>query len=330
MPPATLEAFRDHGKLRDSLEEDIEEAQHVLAELERSGISLDSVTAELIKDGVRLFADSADKLYGAVAQKRATVRGGKIDAQKLALPNSIGNAVEKKNEEWRASAKIRRLWQKDKSVWTNDDENRWLGWLNSAAEADIADYEDYAERVKGQKFTDAVVLGMGGSSLGPEVLARTFPKKSGFPKLHVLDSTDPAQVRTMEKSVDLSKTLFIVSSKSGSTTEPNVMKDYFFARVSETIGAAKAGHRFIAVTDPGSSLEKAASKQGFARVFHGDPTIGGRYSVLSPFGLVPAVTAGLDVRALIQPTLAMMRPCGADVPPHENPGVQLGLAMGLA
>jgi transaldolase / glucose-6-phosphate isomerase len=330
MPPATLEAFRDHGKLRDSLEEDIEEAQHVLAELERSGISLDAVTAELIKDGVRLFADSADKLYGAVAQKRATVLGGKIDAQKLALPNSIGNAVEKKTEEWRASAKIRRLWQKDKSVWTNDDENRWLGWLNSAAEADIADYEDYAERVKGQKFTDAVVLGMGGSSLGPEVLAETFPKKSGFPKLHVLDSTDPAQVRAMEKSVDLSKTLFIVSSKSGSTTEPNVMKDYFFARVSETIGAAKAGHRFVAVTDPGSSLEKAASKQGFARVFHGDPTIGGRYSVLSPFGLVPAVTAGIDVRALIQHTLAMMRSCGADVPPHENPGVQLGLAMGLA
>jgi transaldolase / glucose-6-phosphate isomerase len=330
MPPATLEAFRDHGKLRDSLDEDIEEARHVLAELERSGISLDAVTAELVKDGVKLFADAADKLYGAVAHKRATVLGGKIDAQKLALPNSIGKALEKNGEQWRASAKIRRLWQKDKSVWTNDDENKWLGWLNSAAKADIADYEDYAERVKGQKFTDAVVLGMGGSSLGPEVLARTFPKKSGFPKLHVLDSTDPAQVRTMEKSVDLSKTLFIVSSKSGSTTEPNVMKDYFFARVSEIVGAAKAGHRFIAVTDPGSSLEKTASKQGFARIFHGDPAIGGRYSVLSPFGLVPAATAGIDVRALIQHTLAMMRSCGADVPPHENPGVQLGLAMGLA
>jgi transaldolase / glucose-6-phosphate isomerase len=330
VPPATLEAFRDHGKLRDSLDEDIEEARHVLAELERSGISLDAVTAELVKDGVKLFADAADKLYGAVAHKRATVLGGKIDAQKLALPNSIGKALEKNGEQWRASAKIRRLWQKDKSVWTNDDENKWLGWLNSAAKADIADYEDYAERVKGQKFTDAVVLGMGGSSLGPEVLARTFPKKSGFPKLHVLDSTDPAQVRTMEKSVDLSKTLFIVSSKSGSTTEPNVMKDYFFARVSEIVGAAKAGHRFIAVTDPGSSLEKTASKQGFARIFHGDPAIGGRYSVLSPFGLVPAATAGIDVRALIQHTLAMMRSCGADVPPHENPGVQLGLAMGLA
>ena len=330
MPPATLEAFRDHGKPRDTLEENVDEAEHVLAELERSGISLDAITAELVRDGVRLFADSADKLYGAVAHKRATVLGGEIDAQELALPGSIGKAVEKSTEEWRASAKIRRLWQKEKSVWTGDDEDKWLGWLNSAAKADIADYEDYAERVKGERFTHAVVLGMGGSSLGPEVLAETFPKKSGFPKLHVLDSTDPAQVRAMEKSVDLSKTLFIVSSKSGSTTEPNVMKDYFFARVSETIGSAKAGHRFIAVTDPGSSLEKAARKQGFARVFHGDPTIGGRYSVLSPFGLVPAATAGIDIRALIRHTLAMMRSCATDVPPHENPGVQLGLAMGLA
>ena len=120
------------------------------------------------------------------------------------------------------------------------------------------------------------------------MLAETFPKKSGFPKLHVLDSTDPAQVRAMEAAIDIAKTLFIVSSKSGGTTEPNVMKDYFFARVSKAIGADKAGHRFIAVTDPGSSLEKVATKQGFARIFHGDPTIGGRYSVLSPFGLVPA------------------------------------------
>ena len=330
MPPATLEAFRDHGRLRDSLEENIDEAKHVLAELERSGISLDAITEELVKDGVRLFADAADKLYGAVAQKRATVLGAAIDPQMLHLGERIGNAVEGSAEQWRASGKVRRLWQKDKSVWTSDDEHKWLGWLNSAAEADIADYEDYALRVRGQKFTDAVVLGMGGSSLGPEVLAETFPKKSGFPKLHVLDSTDPAQVRAMEKAVDLSKTLFIVSSKSGSTTEPNVMKDYFFARVSETIGPEKAGHRFIAVTDPGSSLERVAKQQGFARIFHGDPSIGGRYSVLSPFGLVPAATAGIDVRALIRHTLAMMRSCGADVPPHDNPGVRLGLAMGLA
>ena len=285
---------------------------------------------ELVKDGVKLFADAADKLYGAVAHKRAASLGGGIDRQQLALGDGISKAVEKSTEDWRASAKIRRLWQKDKSVWTGDDENKWLGWLNSPAAADVADYEDFARRVKGQNFSDAVVLGMGGSSLGPEVLAETFAKKSGFPKLHVLDSTDPAQVRAMEETVDLAHTLFIVSSKSGGTTEPNVMKDYFFDRVSKTIGKDKAGHRFIAVTDPGSSLEKVATKQGFARIFHGDPAIGGRYSVLSPFGLVPAAAAGIDVRSLITHALAMVRSCGADVPPHENPGVQLGLAMGLA
>ncbi|MDE2061776.1 MAG: bifunctional transaldolase/phosoglucose isomerase [Bradyrhizobium sp.] len=330
VPPATLDAFRDHGKLRDSLEENIDEARHVLAELERSGISLDAITEELVRDGVKLFADAADKLYGAVAYKRATVLGSAIGSQKMALSPGLEKAVEKRTEEWRAAASVRRLWHKDKSVWTDDDENRWLGWLDSPAKADIADYEDYARRVKGQNFSDAVVLGMGGSSLGPEVLAETFPKKAGFPRLHVLDSTDPAQVRAMEQKVDLARTVFIVSSKSGGTTEPNVMKDYFFAQVSKAIGAEKAGHRFIAITDPGSSLEKVAKKQGFARIFHGEPTIGGRYSVLSPFGLVPAATAGIDVKSLIHHTLAMVRSCGADVPPHENPGVRLGLAMGLA
>jgi transaldolase/glucose-6-phosphate isomerase len=330
VPPATLDAFRDHGKPRDSLEENIEDAKHVLAELEKSGISLDAITADLVKDGVKQFADAADKLYGAVAHKRATVLGAAIDRQQLSLGTQLEKRVEKSGEDWRASGKIRRLWQKDKSVWTGEDEDKWLGWLKSPATANIADYEDFAERVKGQNFSDAVVLGMGGSSLGPEVLAETFAKKPGFPKLHVLDSTDPAQVRSLQASVNLANTLFIVSSKSGGTTEPNVMKDYFFARVSEAVGADKAGHRFIAVTDPGSSLEKVATKQGFARIFHGDPTIGGRYSVLSPFGLVPAAAAGIDVRSLLKHTASMVRSCGPDVPPHENPGVQLGLAMGLA
>jgi transaldolase / glucose-6-phosphate isomerase len=330
VPPATLDAFRDHGTPRDSLEENVEDARHVLAELEKSGISLDAITTELVKDGVKLFADAADKLYGAVAHKRATVLGGGIDRQQLALGTKLSKAVESSTEDWRASAKIRRLWQHDKSVWTGEDENKWLGWLSSPAAADVADYEDFAHRVKGQNFSDAVVLGMGGSSLGPEVLAQTFAKQPGFPKLHVLDSTDPAQVRSLQASINVANTLFIVSSKSGGTTEPNVMKDYFFELVSETIGAEKAGHRFIAVTDPGSSLEKVAAKQGFARTFYGNPAIGGRYSVLSPFGLVPAAAAGIDLRTVLSQTLAMVRSCGPDVPPHENPGVQLGLAMGLA
>ncbi|RXG96784.1 bifunctional transaldolase/phosoglucose isomerase [Bradyrhizobium zhanjiangense] len=331
MPPATLEAFRDHGKLRDTLEENVDDARRVLEELERSGISLDAITEELVKDGVKLFADAADKLYGAVAHKRAVVLGPALDRQLLSLGDGLGKAVAKSTEEWRASAKIRRLWQRDKSVWTGTDEDKWLGWLDSAAKADIADYEDYAGRVKGQQFSDAVVLGMGGSSLGPEVLAETFGKKPGFPKLHVLDSTDPAEVRAMEAKIDIANTVFIVSSKSGGTTEPNAMKDYFHEQVAKAVGPkVKTGHRFIAVTDPGSSLEKAAKKLNYARIFHGEPTIGGRYSVLSPFGLVPAATAGIDVKTFVKHTLAMARSCGPDVPPSENPGVQLGLAMGLA
>src|ERR1700684_4297684 len=158
VPPATLDAFRDHGTPRDSLEENVEDATQVLAELEKSGVSLDAITAELVKDGVKQFADAADKLYGAVAHKRAASLAGDIDRQQLALGAAIGYAVEKCTEDLRASAKIRRLWQKDKSVWTGDDEDKWLGWLKSPATANIADYEDYARKVKGQNFSDAVVL----------------------------------------------------------------------------------------------------------------------------------------------------------------------------
>lgn len=332
VPPATLDAFRDHGEVRDSLEENVEDAKKVLADLAKTGISLDKITTELVIDGVKLFADAADKLYGAVAHKRAASLGGSIGTQKLALGDGITKKVAASTEEWRASAKIRRLWHKDKSVWTRSDEDKWLGWLNSPADekAKLADYKDFANWVKAEGFTDAVVLGMGGSSLGPEVLAQTFAKVAGFPKLHVLDSTDPAQVRAMGAAVTIAKTLFIVSSKSGGTTEPNVMKNYFFDEVTKAVGADKAGSHFVAVTDPGSSLEKLAKTQKFARIFHGDPAIGGRYSVLSPFGLVPAAAAGLDVAKLLDLTLSMVRSCGPDVPPAENPGVQLGLAMGNA
>ena len=332
VPPATLDAFRDHGEVRDSLEENVDAAKKVLADFAKTGISLDKITTELVIDGVKLFADAADKLYGAVAHKRATSLGKAVGTQALALGDTLKKTVERSTEEWRSSAKIRRLWHKDASVWTGTDEAKWLGWLNVAfaEKAKLADYADFAKWVKDQGFTDAVVLDMGGSSLGPEVLAVTFPHVSGFPKLHVLDSTDPAQVATMAKAINIAKTLFIVSSKSGGTTEPNVMKNFFFDEVSKAIGAEKAGAHFVAVTDPGSSLEKIAKEQKFARTFFGDPAIGGRYSVLSPFGLVPAAAAGLDLSKLLEHTLSMVRSCGPDVPPSENPGVQLGLAMGHA
>ncbi|WP_322517853.1 bifunctional transaldolase/phosoglucose isomerase [Rhodopseudomonas palustris] len=332
VPPATFDAFRDHGKPRASLEENVDDARAVLKDLDNIGISLDAITDRLVTEGVQLFADAFDKLLGAVAFKRETVLASGIDTQEFALAPELAKAVKDHGEDWRNAGKIRRLWDRDKSVWTGTDEDKWLGWLNSAAaeKAKLADYTEFAKWVKARGFTDAVVLGMGGSSLGPEVLAKTFAQQPGFPKLHVLDSTDPAQVRTLEHSVTLGTTLFIVSSKSGGTTEPNVMKDYFFARVGETVGADKAGQHFVAVTDPGSSMEKVATEAKFARIFHGDPTIGGRYSVLSPFGMVPAAAAGVDLGRLLDVTLTMVRSCGPDVPPQENPGVQLGLAMGCA
>ncbi len=194
-------------------------------------------------------------------------------------------------------------------------------WRRSAA---------FAREVKRHGLADVVLLGMGGSSLGPEVLAETFGRQAGWPRFHMLDSTDPAQIRTIEQAVDLHNTLFIVSSKSGSTLEPNIFMDYFLDRVGAVRGKGKVGERFVAVTDPGSSLERRAKELGFAHIFHGVPAIGGRYSVLSKFGLVPAAAMGLDVKRLIETARQMARASGPDVPPAENPGVQLGVAMGVA
>ncbi|MGB6915897.1 MAG: bifunctional transaldolase/phosoglucose isomerase, partial [Pseudolabrys sp.] len=172
-------------------------------------------------------------------------------------------------------------------------------------------------------------LGMGGSSLGPEVFGKTFGRQYGWPRFHMLDSTDPAQIKAVEREIDLGKTLFIVSSKSGSTLEPNIFMAYFFERVG-ALRKDKTGEHFVAVTDPGSSLERRAKQLGFAHIFHGALTVGGRYSVLSKFGLVPAAAMGIDIKRLLETTQPMERACGPDVPPAENPGVQLGIAMGVA
>ena len=330
IPVATMDAFRDHGKPRDSLTEDVAGAQRVLSELGRAGISLDSVTDRLVEEGVQLFADAADKLLAAVAKKRVEILGQEIDKQKLALGAQLEKQAGDIAEDWRQRGNIRLLWQHDKSLWTNSDEDRWLGWLDSATDDEIADYAAVANDIKRDGFKDAVLLGMGGSSLGPEVLATTFGHNTGWPRLRILDSTVPAQIEALEASLELAKTLFIVSSKSGSTTEPNVLRDYFFKRIADTVGADKAGRHFVAVTDPGSALDQRALEQKFRHIFHGVPSIGGRYSVLSPFGLVPAAIAGIDIAKLMRATRTMMRCCGPDVPPSENPGIALGIALGAA
>jgi transaldolase / glucose-6-phosphate isomerase len=330
MPLATIEAFRDHGKLRDTLQADVAEAQRVLGELDRAGVSLQAVTDKLIRDGVRLFADAADKLFSAVAKKRIEILGDTIDRQNFALDQQLKKRVDEIADEWRTRGNVRRLWRRDKSLWTNSDEDRWLGWLDSIDDAEIAEYAAFAGEIKKENFKDAVLLGMGGSSLGPEVLAETFGQQNGWPRLRILDSTVPAQIKQIEAELDLSRTLFIVSSKSGGTTEPNILTDYLFAKVAGKSGANLAGRQFIAITDPGSALERRAKEQRFRRIFHGVPTIGGRYSVLSPFGLVPAAIAGLNVAELVNLSRSMIRSCGPDVPPNENPAVALGLTLGVA
>jgi len=331
VPPATLDAFRDHGRVRDTLEEDIPAAEAVLSALAGAGISLDAITGKLLADGVRLFPEAFDKLLAAVAAKRARMLDGRLDGQALALGGDLTQAVEALTEDWRAADKGRRLWRRDASLWTGHDEGEWLGWLDAVAREDgaLPRYRQLADAVRRAAFTDAVGLGMGGSSLGPEVLATTFGQGVGFPKLHILDSTVPTQVRRMEDAITPGRTLFIVSSKSGSTTEPNVLMQYFFGRLKDTAGG-EPGAQFIAATDPGSLLEEAARERGFMQVFHGEPSIGGRYSVISPFGLVPAAVAGIDLRAFLDTARVMVHSCGGDVPPQENPGIQLGLALGAA
>jgi transaldolase / glucose-6-phosphate isomerase len=330
MPLATIEAFRDHGKLRDTLQTDIAEAQRLLGELDRAGVSLQAVTDKLIRDGVRLFADAADKLLGAVAHKRIEILGDTVDRQELTLDPHFKKRVEEIADEWRTRGNVRKLWQRDKSLWTNSDEDRWLGWLDSVDDAKLAEYSAFAGEIKQEHFKDALLLGMGGSSLGPQVLAETFGQQNGWPRLRILDSTVPAQIKALEAELDPSRTLFIVSSKSGGTTEPNILKDYFFAKVADKAGADQAGRHFVAITDPGSALEQHAKEQGFRRIFQGIPTIGGRYSVLSPFGLVPAAIAGLNIAELVKLSRSMIRSCGPDAPPAENPAVALGLALGAA
>ena len=291
-----------------------------------SASPLDEITKKLVDDGVALFADAFDKLLSAIAAKRAKILDRTFNGQNVQMPAELAAEVESLAKDWSSRGVIRQIWARQSSVWTGNDEHKWLGWLDAVAQgqAAVSRYQEFADWVKAQGFTDAIVIGMGGSSLGPEVLAKTFAQVRGFPKLGIIDSTDPAQVRRTEHALSLGKTLFIVSSKSGSTTEPNVLMDYFFECTN------KSGKQFVAVTDPGSSLEKTAKERGFAHIFHGEPSIGGRYSVLSPFGLVPAAAAGIDIAAFLDSIAVMVRACGPDVPPSDNPGVQLGLVLGAA
>ena len=330
IPPATFNAFREHGRLRMSLTEDLESAADTMDAVERAGISMKRVTDTLLDEGLRQFVDAFEQLLKATASRKNTDSVAKINSISYTLPPKLSAAVDSALTDWEKNAKVRRLWRADASLWTGTDENRWLGWLGITDDqvAHSAILTSLAADVKRAGFKHAVLLGMGGSSLCPEVLRLTFGKIEGFPELHVLDSTDPAQIEAIEAKVDLKSTLFIVSSKSGGTLEPNIYKQYFFTRVKEVVGEKEAGNRFICVTDPGSKMQHVAENDKFRHIFAGVPSIGGRYSALSNFGMVPAAVMGIDVVKFLNRTEEMVHACGATVPAAENPGVLLGAILG--
>ena len=258
-----------------------------------------------------------------VTEKKLT---GEVDA-----PPALREAVEKEAAAWSPAGLLGRLWQRDPTVWTGGDEGRWLGWLDVPHPdgAEVRRLEAFVDRARRDGFVSTALLGMGGSSLCPEMLQGIFGGAGGI-ELRVLDSTDPAQLRAFEAQIDLDRTLFVVSSKSGTTLETSLLHAHFFERVRQRAGCEAAGTRFVAVTDAGSALDRLATERGFRAVFHGEASIGGRYSALSYFGLLPAALIGIDLRLLLDRARAMVEACGSESPVASNPGVQLGLWLGLA
>ncbi|MGH9440557.1 MAG: transaldolase family protein, partial [Terriglobia bacterium] len=246
VPVQTLKAYLDHGHARLSLEEHVEEAHDTMKALEQAGISMPEVTDQLLKEAVRLFADAFDQLLNALDRQCKTGVQGKPDRQTYSVPQPLGDAIKASIEDWRIRGKVRRLWARDAALWTGADESKWMGWLGITEDqlSHKHHLESIAAEAREAGFTQALLLGMGGSSLCPDVMATTFGKIAGYPQLHVLDSTDPSQIRAVEKKIDLARTLFIVSSKSGATLEPNIFKDYFYARAQQTLGSGKPGDHF--------------------------------------------------------------------------------------
>src|SRR5688500_4956162 len=244
------------------------------------------------------------------------------------LPASLSDKVRARLTTFRNEEVVRRIWDRDASVWSKTDEDRWLGWLTLPMQdrSGVAPVLQLASDIKSEGMTDVVLLGMGGSSLAPDVMRSIIGRTDGYPNLHVLDSTDPGQILSVEAAIDIKRTLIVVASKSGTTLEVNILKQHFFDRAIAAVGKQEAGRHFVLTTDPGSKLEQIARQEGFRAIFPGIPTVGGRYSALSNFGLVAAALLGADPLLLLDRARAMAELCasaGAD-----TPGLELGVVLG--
>lgn len=330
LPPATIDAFRDHGEVRGATAaDDPAEARRTLDELAALGVDLDAITERLQRDGVASFARSYDDLIAALRAKSRQLLVDRVCRQEMAL-GAAAPAVDARLAAWERDGLLRRIWAKDHTVWSPHPvpelANR-LGWLTLPQEmgGHAAALAALAAEVRREAIEQVVLLGIGGSSLAPEVIHATYGERAGYPQLIVLDSTHPHAVRQVAARVQPGKTLFVLASKSGTTVEPNALFHYFWKWAAPT---GRPGHWFIAVTDPGTPLETLARERGFRHVFHGSPEVGGRYSALSLFGLVPAALTGVDVGGLIQDARWMADVCLAAHPESANPALQLGAAIG--
>ena len=332
MPHVTLEAYKDHGQPEVRIEEDLDGARELFRQLEEMGINIDEVMAQLLENGVTAFADSYEMLLNEIAKKRTRLLRGW--GHRSASLGSLQKQVDETLARLDADKTTESLWAGDSSLWADRPETRSaigqrLGWLQvvETMMGEVRRLQDFAEEIRSAGFTRAVLLGMGGSSLAAEVFDTCCGSTEGYLDLKVLDTTVPRSILDLERTLDLSRTLFIVSSKSGGTIEVLSLYKYFRAKMEEAV-QDEAGKHFIAITDPGTSLGKMASQQGFRRVFLNPPDIGGRFSALSYFGLVPAALIGADVDRLLMRAAQAVEASGPEVPSLESPGAWLGVIMG--
>jgi len=329
VPPATLDAFMDHGVARaDAVVERVDEAEDAINGLGEIGVDFDAITDQLQIDGVASFAKAFETMLETIEVKSKHLLASTVDPQEMSLGNHA-DAVETLLGQWTQDDLVSRMWDKDPTVWIDDDQPEIvdrLGWLTlpRSMHFQLEDIQWFVDEVKADGITSVVVLGMGGSSLAPDVFRRTLGVAEGHPDLVVLDSTHPAAVQALSDTLDPTKTLFIVASKSGSTIEPLSFLEFFWERVAAEVD--DPGRHFVAITDPGTSLVALGKERGFRKVFEAIPDVGGRYSALTHFGLVPAALIGADVEGLLDQALRMAE--ASALPADSNPGVQLGAALG--